>query len=428
MSRFGTLRLWAVASLPLFSLVAVAQAQTYNAATNWLSTFPTTAAVASATSATWGPGNVWSTGELSWNWTNQAATTGNSSLQLIPTYYLPNSVGTVTNGNSLTASYTYTVPYQTYQFNPGSAIQQQVGQTLTQQIAAGTDPRGGNAAITLPANVTSGGAASGYLNEVAAVKTYPSDTSVIGFTTTGWNPQGGSFNDGQSSTQDSFSGAWYNYGANATSSQLGALNAPSSAGDSNGTQTYDTLTLGSTFGPSYVAWTAPSSGSVSVNLAIWDVGQKPSDGNPSFFVYDSAAGPESPILTASRWVASGSNYLGTNFLANDSTTIAGSTISQVAALTGYTSAANGNTLYKGLSWVSGAFSVTAGETIYFATDPNHDYGLASGLANRPFGNQDPISLSAAVNFVSTPEPSRIVLLGMVLVGLAFTTWKRQRQG
>jgi PEP-CTERM motif len=419
MKRFRFRALIALASVPSLLMFATAQATTYNAATNWLSTYPTSASVVSSTSATWGAGSAWSAGELSWNWTNQAATVGNSSLQLIPTFYSPNSVGTVTNGSTLTATYTYTVPYQTYQLNPGSSIQQQVGETFTQQIAAGTAPRGGNHAITLPTNVTSGGAASGYLNEVAAVKAYPNSASTVGFTTTGYSPQSGKFNDGQSSTQSSFSGVWYNYGANATSSSLGALNAPSGAGDSNGTQTYNTLTLGSTFGPSYVAWTAPANGTASINLGIWDIGQAASDGNPSFFVYESTDGPSAPILTASRWTVSGSNYLGGNFLSNDSTTIAGSTIASIANLSGFSGS------YNGLSWNSGTFSVTAGETIYFATDPNHDYGLASGLSNRPAGNQDPIALSSIVNF-ATPEPSSLALMGLAAVGLIWTASKRRR--
>ena len=60
---------------------------------------------------------------------------------------------------------------------------------------------------------------------------------------------------------DSGPGVWYNYGANAASSSLAALNAPSGAGDTYGTgvgtQTANVLTLGGTWGPSYVAWTAP---------------------------------------------------------------------------------------------------------------------------------------------------------------------------
>ena len=87
MRRLRMLRFAAISWLPLFSLGVGAQAQTYNAATDWLSTFPTTASVSAATTATWGVGNAWSAGEPSYNWTNQPAAKGNSSLQSVPTFY-----------------------------------------------------------------------------------------------------------------------------------------------------------------------------------------------------------------------------------------------------------------------------------------------------------------------------------------------------
>ncbi len=434
MSRFRGFRFAAIPGLALFSLVAAAQAQTYNAAKDWLTTFPTTASVGAATHATWGAGSAWSGGELSYNWTDQAAAKGNSSLQLIPTFYLP-STGYLNSGSTIEATYTYTVPFQAYQFNPGTTIHQQVGETLTQQINYGKDPIAGTAAITLPANTTIfGSAANGTLQQVAAVKDFASATSVIGFSTTSFNPSGGTFNDGQGSVQDSGPGVWYNYSTNATSSSLGALNAPSGAGDTYGTglgaQTANTLLLGGTWGPSYVAWTAPANGSVTVNSTIWDVGQKPSDGNPSFFVFANGglgAGPTAPIESASRWTVGASSpngtlYTGTTFDAAPSSTIAGSTLTEVANLSGYT----GSGYYSGLNWASGSFAVSAGETIYFAIDPNHDYGLGSGLGARPEGNQDPIALQAIVNFTA-PEPSSLVLLAIAGLGLAFVTWQgRQR--
>ena len=89
-----------------------------------------------------------------------------------------------------------------------------------------------------------------------------------------------------------------------------------------------------------------------------------------------------------------------------------------ANLSGYT----GSGFNNGLNWTSGQFTVSAGETIYFAIDPNHDYGQGSGLGARPEGNQDPISLQAIVNFTA-PEPSSFVLLGMAGVGTALAAWK-----
>ena len=303
MSLSRTFRSAALSGALLFSVVASAQAQTtYNAANDWLATYPTTTSVNSATSATWGPTATshagWSAGGLSWNWTNESSVTTNNSLQIIPTYYKSNTVGSLTSGSgggTVTATLTYTVPFQAYQYNPGTTYDVAVGQTLTQQLAANHTINGGTGttAFTLPPGFTSLGATSGQLQEITHVEDYSSATSVIGFSTTEFAPASNTFNDGtsgDSSVRASGPGVWYNYGANATSTSLGALNAPSGAGDTNGTNTYNTLTLGGTWGPSYVAWTAPAGGFVSINMAIWDIGQRPSDGNPSFFVFDTNAG------------------------------------------------------------------------------------------------------------------------------------------
>src|ERR1700733_5058160 len=161
MSRSKLLRYAAISWLPLFSMVAVAKATTYNAATDLASSYASTTAVLAATSASWGtqaqdPG-AWSAGATSWNWTNQIAVVGGSSLQAFPTYYNANTTGNETSGATIKASFTYTVPFQTYQFNPGHSFQQQVGTTFTEQIASGFKPEknGGadSSAITLPTGV-----------------------------------------------------------------------------------------------------------------------------------------------------------------------------------------------------------------------------------------------------------------------------------
>ena len=98
-------------------------------------------------------------GELSWNWTNQAATVTAGNLQTLTSYYNPNTTGNLTSGNTVLETFTYTVPFQAYQFDPGSTINQQVGQTFTQQLASGKKPEqagGTSFPITLPTGVTSG--------------------------------------------------------------------------------------------------------------------------------------------------------------------------------------------------------------------------------------------------------------------------------
>ena len=162
MTQSRTFRSAAIAGLVLLSIVARVQAQdpTYNAAVDWLSTFPNSASVASATSATWGAGKRMEPGGLSWNWTNESAVTTNNSLQIIPTYYKPNTVGSLTSGTSggtVTGTLTYTVPFQAYQYNPGTTYDVAVGQTLTQQLANNHTIAGGTGttAFTLPAGFTS---------------------------------------------------------------------------------------------------------------------------------------------------------------------------------------------------------------------------------------------------------------------------------
>jgi hypothetical protein len=423
MSRVKSVRFAAITTLALFGLAANAQAQnTYNAASDWLSTYANTTAVGASHSASWGAGSAWSAGELSWNWTNQIATVGNSSLQDVATYYTPNTVGYLTSGATIKATYTYTVPFHAYQFNPGSSYQVAVGQTFTEQVASGYKPEknGGSdsTSITLPTGITSAGAATGLLNEVGGVVKPPSGT-IAGFGTTSYSPQSGKFNDGDGSVQAATSSVFYNYGANVTSTSLSSLNFPSGA-------TSDALQMSILFGPTYVAWTAPQGGNVTVNMTATDLGgTNPSDGDPGFFVLASTAGVETPIMSASQFVATGgvgAQYTLGSVQSQYSSTIAGSTFG--TSTPSWASAYSSEGALS-LQWVSGSFYVTTGETLYFVGDNGHDQIQSHG--NHSTGTStDPFALSAAVTFTAVPEPSSVVLMGMAGVGLALAAWKRRR--
>ena len=421
----------------LFTLTTGVQATTYDAASDWLTTYPTATGAggaSSATSASWGAGNAWSAGEMSWNWTNQQASVGNSSLQVMTTYYLPstgytsavtrNAGGGIVSFNPQVGTYSYTVPWQTYQFNPGQTIQQAVGQTVTQELALGNNGyltfNGGRDTTvpTLPVAYSSAGASSGLINEVGAV-TAALATSVEGFTTNGYG--GGTFNDGGGKEYDTGqSGVFYNYGPTDVGSGISFdinRDFPSSA-------TNDTLGITTDFGPTYVAWTAPTAGMVSVDMSAYDeyYSTNVTNADPGFYVLTSLGGPTAPIFSAPNETLSGSQYDTGNILSNPTTTIAGSTITNVSG-----SNPLGTGAAYGLQWMSGSFSVSAGETLYFASDPHHDQ--YQNHDNHLWGDDNPMVLSAVVNFNVVPEPSSLVLLAVAAVtlaasGLALAAWKR----
>ena len=97
---------------------------------------------------------------------------GSGNIQNLTTYYSPNTgyetSGTTSNVSNI-GTYNYTVPFQTYQLNPGATINMAVGQTVTQMLANGNDAYAGEK-ITLPAGWTSNGATSGTIQEVGHIE------------------------------------------------------------------------------------------------------------------------------------------------------------------------------------------------------------------------------------------------------------------
>lgn len=273
-------------------------------------------------------------------------------------------------------------------------------------------------------------ALSGILREVAGVEQYHNIiggkvAGIYGFDVVGYGT--GSFKEGAGNVADTPAGVFYNYNAtNATSNSPAAYNAPSSASDlypGDGNH-YATLTMNPTFGPSYVAWTAPSSGTININLHAWDVGTNSGDGEPSFYVTTSLGGPTAPLLSALSLISNGALTGSPNsFTAANNN--ASATQGTIGYLTGLSSFTGNNAGYpaSGVSWQSGNIHVTAGEVVYFVADPTHTY--TNGWQGQDYeGFQDPIALSDIITL--TPEPSSIVLMGLAGVGLALASWKRRR--
>ena len=161
-------------------------------------------------------------------------------------------------------------------------------------------------------------------------------------------------------------------------------------------------------GPSYVAWTAPSAGTItSLSMTGWDIHESSSDNDGGIGLY----------------VFNNTNHTYTSpmFSAPDAGLITTTPTATVGTAGVATSAPTGFTLGNnatGVTWSASNIAVTAGEIIYFAADPGHDSG------NHDYGGgNDPLALKLSIQFV--PEPSSIVLLGLGGIGLALSAWRKR---
>ena len=121
-----------------------------------------------------------------------------------------------------------------------------------------------------------------------------------GFSTTSYSPSSGKFTDGGGSVQAGVSGVFYNYGAASTSTSLSCLNFPASS-------TTDTLQISENFGgPTFVAWTAPQGGYVTISATAADQTNS-SDGDPGFFIVTpNGTGQPTVLFGASNYANTGS--------------------------------------------------------------------------------------------------------------------------
>jgi PEP-CTERM motif len=414
MSRSRMFRLTALSGLMSLSLFAVARAQdpAYNVATDWASTYANSAAVVASTSATWGAGHVWSAGVFSFNWTNESNVTfnpPNGNVQYLATYYNPTTAAETSAGTTV-ATFTYTVPFQAYQLNPGSTIHVATSPEVSAQSNSGFTSVTGQA-VKLPTGWTATNTTTtGSIQEVAKAAGSGFVATEVGFTTS----HSGTMKDGGGTVQDQLAGAFYNYATtNSTGTSVAMQNAASGSLD-------HVIMLEGAMGPAYVAWTAPSAGTLSaINVNAWDLHESVSDndGFPGFAIYAGTATTlGTALFSALNTGASGVGSIESYVHAN-----VGTGTANIAGLNGYsTTGTNGASF--GVNWTDASLAITAGEVLYFISDSAHSFN-----GNHAFlGGADPIALQTNFNFTPSPEPSSIVLLGMAGVGLALAAWRRRR--
>ena len=311
------------------------------------------------------------------------------------------------------ATYTYTVPFHAYQLNPGTSINQQVGPVAGNTLQSSLKTAQGST-IGLRSETGSGTTSSGTINQLGHIESIISSkgTEATGFTTLGFSTTA-QIQDGASGNNTSGAdvpGVFYNYStSNYASGSVAMNNVPSSV-------TNNTLTLDDGTGPTYVAWTAPSAGTISaLSLAVWDMHESSSDNDEGFnnFYVVSATNSSSapniaaPLMDAIKEIGAGGGQTATTG------TVAVATASPV----GYTE----NNQATGVTWSASNIAVTAGEVFYFVGDPTH-----SGGNHNWIGSADGLALQLSMNFVPTPEPASLMLLVTGGFGLALAGWRKRR--
>ncbi len=121
---------------------AQAQHQTYNVSTDWLASYATTGRdvlgklrhLGTDGYPTRSPAGRCRIVEFQLDQRQLVHLRRSANYNILPTYYNA-STGYLNSGTTQVGTYTYTVPFKAYQFNPGQTNAVAVGEALTQQIA-----------------------------------------------------------------------------------------------------------------------------------------------------------------------------------------------------------------------------------------------------------------------------------------------------